>query len=78
VNADNGVIIVAVLRLYSMNSEETVAIDLQNNTLWHRRQQGEGEWGAVLVGRGLPSICRRATADPLSGRSSLPGLLNQR
>lgn len=30
---------------HSMNSEETVAIDLQGNTLWHRRQQGEGEWG---------------------------------
>ena len=46
VNADNGVIIVASsYASYSMNSEETVAIDLQNNTLWHRKQQGEGEWG---------------------------------
>jgi outer membrane protein assembly factor BamB len=45
-NADNDVIIVASsYASYSMNSEETVAIDLQNNTLWHRRQQGEGEWG---------------------------------
>ena len=30
---------------YSMNSEETVAIDLQGKQLWHRREQGEGEWG---------------------------------
>lgn len=46
VKADNGVIIVASsYASYSMNSEETVAIDLQNNSLWHRRQQGEGEWG---------------------------------
>jgi outer membrane protein assembly factor BamB len=30
---------------YSMNSEETVSFDMQQKTLWHRRQFGEGEWG---------------------------------
>jgi outer membrane protein assembly factor BamB len=46
VNGNNGMTIAASsYASYSMNSEETVAIDLQNNTQWHRRQQGEGEWG---------------------------------
>jgi hypothetical protein len=46
VNANNAATIVASsYASYSMNSEETVAIDLQGNPLWHRRQQGEGEWG---------------------------------
>jgi len=43
-NAD-ATIVASSYASYSMNSEETVAIDLQSNTLWHRRQQGEGEWG---------------------------------
>ncbi len=29
----------------SMNSEQTVTIDLENNERWRRTQQGEGEWG---------------------------------
>jgi hypothetical protein len=30
---------------YSMNSEQTVAIDLNNRRQWHHGQYGEGEWG---------------------------------
>ncbi len=30
---------------YSMNSEQTVCVDMYNNVLWHRREYGEGEWG---------------------------------
>jgi hypothetical protein len=30
---------------YSMNSEETTAIDLRSKRRWHRGQYGEGEWG---------------------------------
>lgn len=46
VNSDSGTTILASsYASYSMNSEETAAIDLQNNRRWHRQQQGEGEWG---------------------------------
>ncbi len=30
---------------YSMNSEQTVAVDLADQMRWHREQYGEGEWG---------------------------------
>ncbi len=46
VDGDNGLLIAASsYASYSMNSEETVAIDLENRRQWHRGQFGEGEWG---------------------------------
>ncbi len=30
---------------YSMNSEQTITVDLQGRELWRRGQYGEGEWG---------------------------------
>jgi outer membrane protein assembly factor BamB len=46
VDGDAGKTIVASwYASYSMNSEQTTAIGLGGQQLWHRREQGEGEWG---------------------------------
>jgi hypothetical protein len=46
VNGNEGMkIIASSYASYSMNSEQTVCIDLNNRRLWHHGQYGEGEWG---------------------------------
>lgn len=48
---------------YSMNSEETVAIDLDGRTRWHRREQGEGEWGRGVGPWSAFSVALKPGAD---------------
>lgn len=38
-------IVAAYFASYSMNSEQSVCIDLEGNVKWHLTQYGEGEWG---------------------------------
>ena len=47
-----------------MNSEETVAVDLQNRTQWHRREQGEGEWGRGVGPWSAFSVSQSPGASP--------------
>jgi hypothetical protein len=49
---------------YSMNSEETVAQDMQNSTLWHRQQFGEGEWGRGTGPWGAFSLLQQGGSKP--------------
>ncbi len=44
-NGGNQSIIASFYSSYSMNSEQTISVDLYNNRRWHRREYGEGEWG---------------------------------
>ncbi len=44
-NKGSETIVASSYASYSMNSEETNAIDMQNTGRWHRGQIGEGEWG---------------------------------
>ncbi len=49
---------------YSMNSEETVAIDLQGSAHWRRREQGEGEWGRGVGPWSAFSVALGPGSDP--------------
>ena len=72
VSGENGLMIAASsYASHSMNSEETVAVDLQNRRLWHRGQFGEGEWGRGIGPWSAFSLLQgagQAAADSFPGK----------
>jgi outer membrane protein assembly factor BamB len=49
---------------YSMNSERTIAIDLENNERWRRVEYGEGEWGRGVGPWSAPSVVQGKDGRP--------------
>jgi outer membrane protein assembly factor BamB len=65
VSGNDGVTIVASsYASYSMNSEETVAVNSENLRLWHRGQYGEGEWGRGVGPWSASSVLQRPGERP--------------
>jgi hypothetical protein len=65
-NGDNSgkIIVASFYASYSMNSEQTVALDMQQNILWHRREFGEGEWGRGIGPWSAYSLLQRQGQRP--------------